>query len=49
MKALEHIHSQGVVHMDIKPENIFVDPKSNKLWLGDFGLAKSNFEERLQG
>jgi serine/threonine protein kinase len=23
--GLKHIHSQGVLHLDIKPENIFID------------------------
>ncbi|KAL3689131.1 hypothetical protein R1sor_015440 [Riccia sorocarpa] len=36
--GLEHIHSQGVLHLDIKPENIFVDSKG-VLKIGDFGLA----------
>jgi serine/threonine protein kinase len=35
--ALEFIHRQGVVHLDIKPENVFL--KDEKYKLGDFGLA----------
>jgi serine/threonine protein kinase len=41
MHGLKHIHSTGLVHRDVKPENIFVDPHTNKLKLGDFGLAKN--------
>jgi serine/threonine protein kinase len=41
MLALKQVHSSGLVHRDIKPENIFVSKKSNRLQLGDFGLAKS--------
>ncbi|MBN3299744.1 PMYT1 kinase, partial [Amia calva] len=35
--ALGHLHSQGFVHMDVKPANIFLSP-SGRCKLGDFGL-----------
>ncbi|KAL7550522.1 hypothetical protein ACHAWF_013741 [Thalassiosira exigua] len=35
--ALEFVHQQGMVHLDIKPENVFV--KNDLFKLGDFGLA----------
>lgn len=35
--ALELVHQQGMVHLDIKPENIMV--KNDLYKLGDFGLA----------
>jgi serine/threonine protein kinase len=39
-----------VVHRDVKPENIFVNPSTNKLQIGDFGLAKSaSNSENLSG
>ncbi|KAJ7558016.1 hypothetical protein O6H91_04G021700 [Diphasiastrum complanatum] len=39
--GLDHIHSNNVLHLDIKPENILVDSKE-VLKIGDFGLAISN-------
>lgn len=36
--GLSHVHAEGYVHMDIKPENIFVG-EYNDLKIGDFGIA----------
>ena len=32
--------SKGIVHRDIKPDNIFVDSINNKLVVADFGISK---------
>lgn len=37
-RALEHIHSHGVLHRDVKPENLLFDGEE-RLKLGDFGWA----------
>lgn len=38
-KALQFIHKRGIVHLDLKPDNIYV--KNGIYKLGDFGFATS--------
>jgi serine/threonine protein kinase len=38
IKAVGDLHQEGIVHRDIKPQNIFV-AEDGRLLLGDFGLA----------
>jgi serine/threonine protein kinase/Flp pilus assembly protein TadD len=40
LEALDSAHAAGVVHRDLKPQNILVD-SAGQIYVSDFGLAKS--------
>lgn len=40
LRSIGYIHSMGICHRDIKPQNILVDVKNNVIKLCDFGSAK---------
>ncbi|MBT9548795.1 MAG: AAA family ATPase [Candidatus Sericytochromatia bacterium] len=41
-QALGEIHAQGVIHQDLNPQNILIEPESLTLKLIDFGLGLSH-------
>ncbi|AMD22983.1 HHR214Wp [Eremothecium sinecaudum] len=38
--ALDYSHSMGIMHRDVKPQNVMIDPTERKLRLIDWGLAE---------
>ena len=48
LSAVGYLHKRGVIHNDIKPENILITYADNLLKLIDFGLADSDAEYALR-
>jgi len=43
IKTLDYCHSMGIMHRDVKPHNIIIDPLTREIRLIDWGLAEFYF------
>src|SRR5690606_7682743 len=46
-RALDYVHQQGILHRDIKPDNVLVAREDGRVLLTDFGIARDERGARL--
>ena len=48
LEVLHHLHSMGIVHRDLKLENILFDSHKRQVKVADFGLSRIVGDEGLR-
>jgi len=46
LSGLAHLHQRGIIHRDIKSDNIFINQKTGDVVIGDLGLSRMETEHR---
>jgi serine/threonine-protein kinase len=46
--ALGHAHSKKIIHRDVKPANILIEPKTGLAKLTDFGIAQASWSNSVE-
>ena len=44
--AVRQLHGQGLIHKDLKPANVLIEPSTGQVWLMGFGIASRLPRER---
>src|SRR5258708_34327479 len=44
--AVRQLHARGLIHKDLKPADIMVEPDTGQVWLTGFGIASRLLRER---
>lgn len=49
INALQYMHRMGIVHRDLKAENVFLSQNGQVVKIGDFGSARDLFNPQISG
>jgi len=44
--AVRHLHGRGLIHKDLKPANVMIEPTTGQVWLMGFGITSRLPRER---
>jgi serine/threonine protein kinase len=44
--AVRQLHGRGLIHKDLKPATVMVEPRTGQVWLMGFGIASRSMRER---